>query len=350
MADLSGVDNPESPTTRDDSGGRQQVRDRGQILLVAAFALAVAFVALALVANSAIYTENLATRASGEEPTTALIVRDNIEHAVGDALRRANERNATSFASIDAAVQVGMTNLSAWTTEQQALGSALTTVSYLGSTQGTRISQSTPGQFISSNASRPPEADWTVVESVSATRGVELRVTDTSALETADADKFTLRASNAAGTATWELRVGKTASGAVEVTVERDNPTATETCVAPASGPVAIDVTGATIDGETCPALDVTGGVETHFRAGVSTPYTVAIENGDAIEGTYRLVVDNATLGTNPDLSAGVGDPDTTDTQPHAYPAMYGVTVELSYFTDVVEYRTEIRAEPGEPT
>lgn len=42
-------------------------RDRGQMLLVGAFALSLVFVALALLLNSAIYTENLTTRSSGDD-------------------------------------------------------------------------------------------------------------------------------------------------------------------------------------------------------------------------------------------------------------------------------------------
>ena len=38
--------------------------NRGQLLLVAAIALGILFVALALILNTAIFTENLATRSS----------------------------------------------------------------------------------------------------------------------------------------------------------------------------------------------------------------------------------------------------------------------------------------------
>ncbi|MEF8907354.1 MAG: hypothetical protein V5A13_05805, partial [Haloarculaceae archaeon] len=44
------------------SSGTDPDRDRGQIILVTAFALAVAFVALSVVINGAIFTQNLATR------------------------------------------------------------------------------------------------------------------------------------------------------------------------------------------------------------------------------------------------------------------------------------------------
>ena len=45
--------------------------DRGQMLLVGAFALSLVFVALALLLNSAVYAENLATRSSGDDTQEA---------------------------------------------------------------------------------------------------------------------------------------------------------------------------------------------------------------------------------------------------------------------------------------
>lgn len=323
--------------------------NRGQVLLVAAFALAVTFVAFALVANSAIYTENLATRAGGEDTTDAVIFRDSIEQSVGDAMQAANERNSASYTPVKTTVQMGIQNLSDWTGKQEARASALGTVEYLTSTQGSRIVQPEPANFSSSNASTAPVSDWTVVENVSGTRAFRVNVTDTTPLSPVAGDNFTVTLTEEGGATSWEVQIGKNTSGAVEVTVNRENPSLSATCTAPTPGPVVIDVTEGTIDGQSCPALDVVSGEETHLGAGVPTPYNITFTNGDNIEGRYSLVVDNATLGSNPDVSAGVGEPGTTDTQPYAYPAMYSATVEASYYTDIVEYRTEIRVTPGDP-
>lgn len=324
---------------------------RGQVLLVAAFALAITFVALALVANSAIYTENLATRAGSEDTTDVLTFRDSVEKAVGGSIRAANERESSTFGPIDTAVQSGIQNVSDWTSKQEARESALVSVEHVTNTQGTRIAQSNASQFLSSNTSTAPRPNWTVAEDVSGTRAFEITVTDTATLATTSSDEFTVTATAMGGTESWELHVGEDGSGAVEVTVERENPAVSASCTAPVTGdPVTVDVTAGTVGGADCPALDVVSGEEMHFGAGVSTPYDITITNGDHIEGRYSLVVDNATLGSNPDVSAAVGDPLTNETQPYAYPAMYSATVDVSYYTDVVEYRSEIRVVPGEPS
>ena len=67
---------------------------RGQILLITAFVLAVLFVGLALVMNSVIYSENLATRA---DTTTSqpILHANSMETGTEDVIRYINEHNTS---------------------------------------------------------------------------------------------------------------------------------------------------------------------------------------------------------------------------------------------------------------
>lgn len=67
------------------------LNDRGQIILIAGFALAVIFVALALIVNSAIFTENLATRGETTGGSDALIERHQMEVNVGTIIGSVND-------------------------------------------------------------------------------------------------------------------------------------------------------------------------------------------------------------------------------------------------------------------
>ena len=70
---------------------------RGQIILVAALAIAVTFVALALIVNTVIFTENLATRETVDGQQA--VAFDQSVKETGEALlARAHARNASADA------------------------------------------------------------------------------------------------------------------------------------------------------------------------------------------------------------------------------------------------------------
>jgi len=102
---------------------------------------------------------------------------------------------------------------------------------------------------------------------------------------------------------------------------------------------VYIDVTGGTIDGEPCPALQTgASGENFHFGSGAGSSYNTSFVNASNIEGNFSMTVHGSGL----DLSA-IGTEITTDT------ALYDVTVEYTYATSDLRYETAVRVAPGEP-
>ena len=75
--------------------------DRGQIILVAAFAIAVIFVSLALIVNSAIFTENLASRGETAGSDGALSMRAMVETNVGDSMEAINGRPISGHSNLE---------------------------------------------------------------------------------------------------------------------------------------------------------------------------------------------------------------------------------------------------------
>jgi len=116
--------------------------DRGQILLVAAFALAVIFVAMALIVNSAIFTENLASRGETSGSDGALSMRADVATSVGAGVEAANRNDNGSVGELTDAVSASVRNISRQTGRQSARSGRVVDVSYQSATEGARIYQS----------------------------------------------------------------------------------------------------------------------------------------------------------------------------------------------------------------
>lgn len=310
---------------------------RGQILLVAAFALAVIFVSLAIVANAAIYTENLATRSGSVDASDALAERHAIEQAAGDAVRAANWNDQTSgYTGVRVAVDEGVQNLDDWAGLHAGRQGTMVSVDLAAHNRGRRLVQTNDTTFESSDGGGG--SDWTLANDVDRTRAFVIDVTDADAAGA----PFTVNVTRAPAS-NWTMTV-EAAGGDVVVDVERESPDRVATCRVPEDYPVTIDVTGATVDGTPCPALAWVDGEAMHVGAGVGSGYNVRFENGHEAAGNYSLIVDEGASipGSNYGSDGGSGS------QPYEYPAMYEAFVDLQYHGQSVDYETQVRVAPGE--
>ena len=304
-------------------------RDRGQLILVTAFALAAIFLGLAIIVNSAIFTENLATRSENVDSTKALEYRHGVTQLTGGVIGFANEHNASTNETIRRNVSDGIRDINDYTGVQQAQRGTGIAIELDSSTNGSRIFQSDAGTFENNETTE----DWTLATDVTRTRAFRIAVTEHST------DDFVVAVEDT-GTDEWELTISNST-----VTVDR-NGVSTESC---SVGTVeTVDVTGATVNGEVCPALqDTKSGEDLQFAAGIDDEYEISFEDADNIEGTYSLVVDNATLdGSTNDNYAEVDGPGSGA---RVTPAMYSALLDFAYETPEVEYETDVRVAPGEP-
>lgn len=305
-------------TPRPDSGGEQT---RGQVILVAAFAIAVTLVALALVLNAAIYTEHLATRTESSGATDALTYRTSVQQNVGAILAHENDVNAGNYPHLRDNVSEAVGVYSNVSAGQEASRSAIVAISYDRAVDGARVHQRATDNF--TDASN--EGNWTVASGVEGAREFRINVSD------ATGGEFRVNATS--GSDEWWMNVTEGAGG---VTVGVDNGTTRATCTrSSASGPFWINVTEGTVAGTDCPALT--------FAEGVSDgAYDVGFENGSEIEGRYSLIV-NASAPPS-----GAGDFDSSDAEPTAEAVLYAVFVETIYKTPELDYETTVRVAPGE--
>jgi len=311
--------------------------ERGQILLIAAFTLAVIFVALALVINSAIFTENLASQGEVAGSSEALTYQDQVRQSVAEAMAYANRYDESSLgASVD--------TIGGQSSSQQARGGRVIDVSLVSTTDGTRIADNASGG--SAFRSSGGLSDWNLADGVERTRNVVV-TTRHSDLPTSGTP-FRLRA-NETGTPTnvWTMSVWEDSDDVV-VRVNTADGDVSECRVAVAgAGTFQIDVTDGVIAGERCHALtrDGTAGTPMWFATGIpsGSTYDIEIANGDAIGGNYSMVVSprgswNATTLTT---GSATGTPYRTD-------AIYEATVDYAFRTSQVTYETEIEVTPGE--
>lgn len=311
--------------------------ERGQIILIAAFALAVTFVSLALVVNSAIFTENLASRGETSGSDDALVVRYEVEQSVGETIEYANTYNTSSENKQEANVTESVGTISDSITAQQAATGKIVVVD--GPTNfedGTRIRDNTSdggSTFENASTGGTLQANWTVVNDIDRTRAFRMNLTEVN-----DASAgFVVNLTEDSSGETWQMVVtNDTASMEYVVTVKQQSSTVGSCVVDDSTSFVRIDVTGGLVGGEPCPHL--------RYGAGIDGSYDLIYNNSDDVTGNYSLVVDNDITSTPDDLSGSR----TTD-EPYVTNAIYSATVTYRYDGPEIRYDTFVRVAPGEP-
>jgi len=307
---------------------RSQSRSRGQLILVTALALAAIFLGLAVIVNSAIFTENLATRNENVESTEALEYRHSVTQYMGEVVEFANEHNHSSHATIRDNVTDGTVDAELYTSIQQAEDGVGLSLSFSSYTDGARIFQNDGSTFENNESTT---GDWDLATDIDNTRAFEFEITTP--------DDFRVVADN--GSDTWTLNIDASAE---EITVD-----------SPSSSPVtcdyttleSFDITAGTINESPCPALiDNRDGKSTRLADAFDDDYTIRFEQGTGIQGNYSLVIDNSSVSRIRDSDyAAVDGPGTG---PYVRPAMYSARFDLEYQTQRVLYETEIVVAPGE--
>lgn len=330
--------------------GPDRDSDRGQLLLVAVLVLAASFIVLALVINSAIFTENLATREDVAGSEEALGYRAVVADSVSESVVAGNEEQSLSSTSdLEEHVKTGVTLLRTQSALSQAMRGGVVSVSYQTSTGGQRIAQDNATRNLTSTGG---DAAWTVADDVNRVRNVRFSFTDVDTLGTLGLvnSPFRLNIEDSSGD-TWELSVsnetvlGILDSNETAIRVERPDGTDAE-CVrqqAESGDPLTVDVTGGTVRDEPCHALrQLSDGTDMYLGTGLGTPREISFENSDNVEGTYSMVIDNGNPeGSN--LNSGYS-PDG----PYFTNALYDVTLSYAYQSHAVFYDDTIRVAPGE--
>jgi hypothetical protein len=313
--------------------------DRGQLLLVGALALAVVFIALALLLNTAIYTGNLATRDSGVEAAPAVEYVSESRQAGIDAIASVNRRNNTSAADLNRAFAATVNRWDDLASYHRAVAGDAADVDVAGTTNGTRIQQDDADRRYTSNT---PASNWTVVEGsgVTAVRSIQFTVDNSTLTSIDDASNatsepvFHVTVDSSLGTTRTAYIYRNTTSGTSEVLVDNG----TETVCPVESDPddtFVVDVPNASAGGASCSALGTLDDTEGE----------VSIEYGDgsAAGGTYTMVVEGHP--TDSDVTLSELNPDGSES-PYWTHAIYSANLTVTYRTGELDYEATVEVVP----
>ncbi|MFB6207259.1 MAG: FG-GAP repeat domain-containing protein [Haloglomus sp.] len=328
MAGLDPLDGPtDDPRT-----------DTGQVLVVGAVLFALALLALATTLNAAIFTGELATRQSSVGEDRVVGYQRAAVRAIGGSVYYANYFDYASREQLADALAGRVGNWSGWASTHYAANRVLATTTRTDMTNGSYVFQAGDGQFRDANN----DTDWTLVHDLDGARRFSMNVTRGSLVEPISADTlsdltaaetFHVVADN--GSATAEVFVYRQDDAVVVRVAPPDEGLLDERCSATGDH-VTVAVTAGRVGGEPCSILD--------FPL-VNGTYDLSYENGDAVSGRYGLVTDV----TPPNLHNDPYTVGTTGATPHAVPAVYAVTLEITYTTDELRYTTTERVTPEAP-
>jgi hypothetical protein len=311
MADLNGPD-----------------RDRAQVMLIAAFVLAVSFIAVAVMLNSVIYTENLATRGEDARGSDGIAYRADMISGTERVIEyvNMNQTGTGDYGSdLRPDLNTSVGSMHTGTATIAAVDGIRTNVSVETTTEGRLI-----GQFNDTEDSRDfthftEGRDWELADNIQGARAFEIDINDSNELNDGSGDPFKIRIDD--GGSQWEVEIYNDTS-TEPVTLEYGS----ETCEIGGPDPE-IDVIAGTVDGEACPNYE--------FADGVSTPYSIEFFNAHEIRGNFSVVVNSTSANSNLDDDRDSGVPFKDD-------AIYAATIRILHESADHFYETNAKVIPGE--
>ncbi|MFB6092498.1 MAG: hypothetical protein ABEK02_05760 [Haloquadratum sp.] len=307
--------------------------DRGQLLLVGALSLAVLFVALALLLNTAIYTGTLATRDAGVD-TAAVTGYVSEARAAGAAtIRSVNYRNNSSKSDLTAAFDATMRRWDDLASHHRAVAGALADVTVTGFTNGTRVQQDDASRDFTDAGG---DGNWTVAADpdLSGIRSLRFTVAESTLADSpgdvvADA-VFHVNVTSDAGTQSLYVYDD---GGNPEVRIDAGGTTTTCTAGSVTDGTFVIDVANGSVGGAPCDALARVDDV--------STDAAVRFRDGQAAGGTYTMVLDEPPSGL-----AVLSPPQAGSGPPYWTYAVYAAELRVGYRTQGLDYAVTVEVRP----
>ena len=332
---------PREPTARS--------ADRGQLFLVGALSLAVLFVGFALLLNTAIYTENLATRNTDPGTDPSISYRSAAEEAAREMLIRENANNTAEtdydFDDVTSKYDRNVDNWSDGVGIHAARRAHATDMTFDDTTavHGTRIEQTNGTR---SFTNRSGAATWEVIDDV-AVRDVRFTVdrdslasSNTTAL---DNDPFHMEIEEPT-TGTYRIYLyDDIDTGGDDVTVAVANGIDIEQCTYTGGATATVDVSNGSINGTACDAFDLLDLTDSDVE---NENLDVEFVNGDNAEGTYELTVSSGVAygsGTN---FYDNGGPGSGEGSPFLSAVIYEASVTVTYESTDVYYRTTVAIDP----
>jgi hypothetical protein len=325
--------------------------ERGQLVLVFAMTLAIVFVVLALFLNTAIYTENIATRQSDiAGASDAATYRDEAVRHTERGIRHVNEHHNEDNLALNENITQEVSDWSNLSRPVELRQSASANASRESINQGTRITQIRNRSFTNESG----VSDWTLVHDTDHVRDFSLSVkrsslTDTNTTEPDFGNAFRVTFTDDDDD-DWTLHVFRNDTGGdyagkdtINVVLIEPGGAAYERCQVEAAY-LTIDVSAGRIGSEPCPNLNGDS-----LWNDLSRPITVSFNNTmvggtETVNGTFNITVSTDSVLDpmgNYELRGSTDGAFRTD-------AIYSVDLRVTYRTSRVNFDTIIRLAPEE--
>jgi len=306
--------------------------ERGQLFLVTALAIAVASIALILLLNSAIYTQNVASRDLGANDRQAIAETQTFLDGAEGLLVAENERSQTQ-AERRTALRTGTERLAELQRTHELQEGTATGVRNLSLSDGYGLHQDSVGQFVNASGDRNWSGSGFVADSANGIRAFEIVVASADPPPTGDPVNESFRldiAGNGGSGDVWTLYVFD--DGGTNVSTKLTGGSMAGVCgPSTFATPVTINVTNASVNGNHCPSLA--------YWEDIDRPYDVDVTWGDRVSVTYDMTVNTTSIGSfNPPAA-----------DPYAQQKVYGVTGNYTYRSSHLYYVRPFRIAPGEP-
>jgi hypothetical protein len=314
------------------------------LLLAGAFVLSILFVVLALLLNAASVTALTANSAG--DPTGAVQGPTfGADSRLGTAslLAVVNSGPGSSYATRHGELWRAVDDWSDLTTRLSTTRGGSTRLRLADTTNGSRIVQRNVERNLTSAVWQD---NWTVASGVTRVRDYSLTLSRTGLVdpaETASArdlvNASTFRVAVETGTSgdRWRVFAYRDGASDVVVVVETPSNTLSSTCRAAAGSDntVSVDLTGATVGGDDCPALDFVSSLGDLFR--------IEYEMGSSATGSYTADVDVDRSSIDGPRYGETG----SETHPYVAEIIYDATVRVDVVRPKFTYETSVTVTEG---
>ena len=314
MADVNAPRDLDDPNRGDRNRDCLRDADRGQLLLVAGLVMAVSLVALVVLLNASIYSENLATRGVEAADGEPLEIRAVAVDGTGTLIDATNRDRPGSYNEARDAVEAGIGDLDGRLARTAAERGGMAGVSLTG--DGAR-----QGRYVAGSLD-----DSSNVSTVERTRAFTVAADP---LPTDEDNPLTVVFNRTGSNTTHEAYAYEPSSGTVVVETGTNGTNVTEACRIDGieDSRVTVDITGESVDGEPCPGIWPTE------LSDEPDAYDIEFVNTDGVDAEMTATV----------LSDG------SVTSLESTPAVYDATLRFRYRTADVRFETTVRVAPGEP-
>ncbi|WP_266077461.1 DUF7261 family protein [Haladaptatus caseinilyticus] len=305
--------------------------DRGQLILVTGLAIAAILVALVLLLNTVIYTENLATRGADVGGHDVVEFRNLATDGVGAVVVHENQANHSSPGAVTTNATDGIRRYADLSERYYLERASVVEVSNLTVSTGMALRHRNGTRTFTSKSGAK---NWTLATNIG--EGQLRRFQFELAREPlASSPSQSFRIVLDDGDDAWRAFVYRQAGDIVVATNTDAGGSPTPVCSA-TTAKTTFSLTDETFAEEPCP-ID--------FAGGLDDPYSVEYRYGNEANGTYSVVV-NTSAGAGVTATNFVTD--GSNSSPYTSHAVYSATFDSYFRTPKLTYAERIRVAPGE--